>query len=668
MYLHNKLEIIKNGTTKVFYNKLLKKASVSIQNLENYFNFLSLGSGSSPTDENTAGLEALTASFPLSLTSYNIDRSFGDLYITKSVTVTNPNAFSFSEVGVSAYENSSDTINRFVLSEPMVYTPEEGLTINVTIYLEVGDGDDSSFGFMAGENYLIGLILGHNFNGETAHKFTACAGVNKAGSSEVLVYEKMPDAEFDVVVEPTVVDGSGAISFSSVLSTRCGAPETIVGMDGVPVFRYSNYNYPNSTTTAKTYTGTVDKGMSVKLSDRYVKSIDQVLDTTTNTIVIDTQAEPFGSDLGNINYSPFGEFDYSAETKRFVSHDGKAIAFLVDGRLDYYILEYGYLKKLDASVFDNENFEDLKIFYDIIISRYYNEAEDKHYTKYYYLKDGRFVEGSITIPWGSSESEVWRDLDLNICNAENSYIIGFITSTDTFMGYLVRDDVAGTMTGTLFYTIGKPLDIFRVTGGSRIEDAYGAGFCKDDETLGVYVLRSTGTTFFTKSGAKDLFNKYGCDVQAYNGFFYGVYNEKILSTSCRVLMFCDSLNYSSSLLHYTHTDKIYWSEDGRYLIAQDSDGVNFRYYTFAKTSVVFDNIISNDVLPVDSIADIVGLSNLTLVFRKNSEKTISFPVIENYVSVSPMTVGNKVQVSYTTLDLVGENGEINMQASCKIVV
>ncbi len=662
MYLHNKI-VVRNGRTNMtFHNKMLKNATVAIQDFSDYFNYISLGVGDGPTLDTTTGLESFTKSLKLELSEFNIDPSDGELFVTKSVVINEKEDFSFSEAGVSNSPDSSETINRIVLPEPIFYSPGDALSISVTIYLEL-QKDERSLAFMAGENNFVGLILGHNFNGKQSHQFTACFGHNKAPNDESTVYDKMPNEESSV----DIVKDVGIIKFKSVLPTPCGVAETIIGMDGVPVIRYSNYFHPDSSTTTKTLTANADAGMSVRLDDKYIKSVDEVLDKTTNSIVFDFVVEPFGVDLGTVNYSPFGEFDYTKDSVRFLSNDGNAIAFLVDGRLDYYILQYGVLRKMDTSAFVNENLVTLRLHNDIILARYYDESENRHYTKYFYLKNEKLLEGNVTFSFGTEvENKLWNSFCLNICNALNSYIFGFITDVDTYMGYLVRDDNAGTLTGTLYYTIGKPLDTFYVTSGSNLEDAYGAGYKESDDSLGCYVLRSTGQTFFTKSGAKYLLYKYGCEVIANRGYFYATYNDRVLASTCKLLMFCDSLNFSSNVSHYNYVDRAYWSSDGRYLISIENSGVSLKYYTFARAQSTFEKVISDQDVPVSSIDEIVGLSNLILIFRNDGIGVVSVPIIESSAMVSPMRAGDSIQLTYTTTDLVGSSGQIDMEAELRV--
>lgn len=667
MRIHNKLEIVKNGESFVYYNSLLSSVLNEIKDQNAYFNYLVVGSGSEPTTQDMVGLQSPSHTFILELDSYNINRDNGVIYVKKSATVNSSESFSFSEVGVSSALDEPKSINRFLLPTPVEYSAGDSLSVSVTIYLEVLDS--SNMAFVSGENILLGLLLGHNFSeSEKPHTFSMCKGINRAGNELSVDYDTMTATETSLAVEPALDDSGVTINLSGKFPAGSGIVETLVGMDGKPVLRVSNYQISESETSV-TETIKADSGKYLALSNPYVKSVEQILDTTSGAYVVNTEMKEYGMEYGSVNYSPFGAFDYSSDVERFLSPDGSAIAFLVDGRLDFYAVRYGAFKKLDATAFVSENLQKLKIFHDVIIARYYSESEDKHYSKYYYFADDVLVEGVISIPWENVEGELWTSFDFNICNALNSYIIGFVTANDTYMGYLVRDDEARTMTGTIYHTMGMVMDRFYVTSGSNIEDAYGVGYSKANDSSGSYIFKSSGITTRTNSAIKNLLYNFGCDVRAYNGFFYGTYNEKTLATNCRMLYFCDSFSKIGNLSHYAYTEKIKWSADGRYMIEQDADSIYLAYFTFTKTRTRFPGVFPIDEIPVSDVEDFEAVNNNLIIFRKNGKPTVSVAIVENYMDIYPVTAGNTAEVTYTTADLVGSNGSevsVNVEIKCNI--
>jgi hypothetical protein len=104
------------------------------------------------------------------------------------------------------------------------------------------------------------------------------------------------------------------------------------------------------------------------------------------------------------------------------------------------------------------------------------------------------------------------------------------------------------------------------------------------------------------------------------------------------------------------------------LISIENSGVSLKYYTFARAQSTFTKMISDQDVPVSTIDEIVGLSNLILIFKNDGSGVVSVPIIESSAMVSPMTAGDSIQVTYTTTNLVGSSGEINMEAEFRVDV
>lgn len=669
MKLHNKLEINHNGEQFVYYNTLLDSVLDEIASLNAYNNFIAIGDGSSDTTLDMTALENQIMVLPSEVESQNFNISKGVAYITKKVQIekSERDSFTISEVAIASDSDGSKIVNRFLISSPITWKTGDSLSASITIYLEV-DGEASNMNVLSGENPLIALMLGHSaVAGVEDHTFSISKGFSRTPTEDFITYDSLPSDEIGAIFTANRIDGGVEFNLSAVIPGGDVVKEVVVAFDSVPCIRVSNFDIASEVTTV-TETITADSNMTLSLSNPYVSEIVEVYNTTSDAVMLVDEEEYYGLEIGNYYEAPFGEYTYTVDTTRFVSHNGRAIAFLVDGRLDFYLVENGTLKKQDTSNFIAEGFQTLRMLDNMIIARYYDADSGVHSTIFYYLSDGKFEVGEISIPWDNVESELWTVFDLNECNSENTYIVCMVTSDNSYMGYLVFNKDEGLIYGTDYYALGKALDTMYVTSGSNMEDAYGAGYLASGDEVGAYIIRIDGYKVVSSTLTKDLF--YRCfesgTINAYNGYFFAGYNDNYYYTSKRLMFYCDSCGTSKTMAYNSNYTKIYPSIDGNYIMCLRTDNDNDLYYfTSDRKPTAFISKIP-EVFPADQTEDVVFLKDVIIIFRMSPLPTSSIPIVTNYTKVSPVQAGNVAEVTYNTVVLPGADGnDVNVSIALR---
>ncbi len=658
MKIHNKLEYEINGEKKVVYNTMLVGVLSEIQGFSPYFNYLCIGTSVAVNTPDTHKLLGFIDSFEMTLESYNIDPAKGNLYVTKSARVKSIEGVSISEVGVASTQTGSTLVNRFVLPSAIEVGAGEEIVLTVTINLEL-ETENSNMGFLCGDNPLIGIFLGHKFQEDNDFVFRAIKGDNRTGTFEPVQYKYKMSGGEELLCASALNTTSLTLNFGCDVTLESGPAfaETILTCGFVPVLRLSNYDL-ESETTLMTETVSPDHYMTIRLTKPYVKEIVELYDATSDALVINTDIVNYGLEIGSVNYSPFGEMDYQYDIERVYSLDGRAIAFLVDGRLDYYEAYYGSLIKKDCSAVDLEFMTDIRVCDDIMLVRSFNPNTGTNYTDYYYLSGEAFVKGEFSLPWGDIQNSHWDIFRFNRCNALNSYIVGIVNSDDTYMGYLVQSEDKTTLTGTIYYALGRVLTNFHVTSGSVLEDAYGLGYDANSGEKLAYIFKSTGYYTRSETALLNFVHNYGCDrVFANNGFFYSTYNEKKVVSNCRIMFYCDSFSKIGNVSISSAVNKTFWSIDGRYSIELASSYINIRHSNADISRTIFKSTFPTSEIPLTSIEDIEIVGNVMLIFRKNGLTTVAIPIIENYASVSPLRYGDSIEAKYNVVNLPGSGGE-----------
>ena len=670
MKLHNKLEINYNGEKFIYYNTLLDTVIDEISSFKAYNNFIAIGSGTTDTTADMETLENQIMVLPSEVESYNFDISKGIAYITKKVQIDKgvSSSFTISEVAVSSDELGSKIINRFLLPSPITWSEGDSLLASITIYLAMDTGS-SNMNVLSGENPLIALLLGYSNNAKAEeHSFSIAKGVSRTPTEAFISYESLPGEEIEATLQTKRIDGGVEFMLSAEIPGSDAVKEVVVAFDGVPCFRVSNFDVVNDVTTI-TETVTADSNMTLSLSNPYISEIVEVYNTTSDAVTLVGKEDYYGLELGNYNEAPFGSYEYKLDTTRFVSHNGRAIAFLVDGRLDFYIVQNGTFKKQDTTNFIIEGLQTLRMLDKMIIARYYDSNLDVHSTIFYYLKDGMFEVGQISIPWDNLEGERWTVFDLNECNSENTYIVCMVTSNNSYMGYLVFNEDEGRIYGTDYYALGKALDTMYVTSGSNMEDAYAAGYLSTGDETGAYIIRIDGYKVVTSTITKDLF--YRCfesgTINAYNGYFFAGYNDSYYYTYKRFFFYCDSCGTSKVMSYNANYTKIYPSVDGNYIMCLRADeGNEVYYFTSDRKPIAFISEFPSK-FPADQTDDVVFLKDVILLFRMSPLPTASIPIVTNYTKVSPVQAGHVAEVTYNTVVLPGADGSdvnVNIALRC----
>lgn len=420
--LHNKYEISVGNKTYVAFNTITNKIFEAIKNFTQYSSVFAIGSGANNSGYDNPYLDNVECLVETQLEELQCDPSKGVMYAKRyGVIPAGTTGFYLSEIGIT--DSVTNTTNPVVYSHAYIKDEngeiaqiykevDQELHVRVTLYLEISP--ETATYLTAGENLLVKAVLG-----ELDHipAVTVARGYNNAANN-VFVHRNMPRESEKFNAAMSLEESDGAVKFNFTADIKSGSTAEIVLMfDNSPVARVNTVG-----------AGVIeDIELELESQSNYILNLYNHISTIQS--VVDVDGAPitgyveknYAQDFGDFIANPFEE-TFNAECARWVSKDGKGIAFVSANSVYIYINNNYSLHK----VFNNIsaiNLQEIIMFEDFVFAIY----QDQPHFKVYKIEGSQTVE--ITTDMQVYE-QAFSDYDwqeVQIISADNiNFTIGVV--------------------------------------------------------------------------------------------------------------------------------------------------------------------------------------------------------------------------------------------------
>ena len=651
MRLHNKLEIVYNGESKVFYNNLVLNVYNSIKSLLAYNNCIAVGSGTASTESTDTTLGFTLGVFESEIEDYNFNPKNGNIFVSKSVNLNGKldSDVSISEVGI-AVDNSStpNIVNRFLLTDsdgvplPIEYKSGKDLIIIITLYLSFDEANSNVCLFDV-ESPFLARLLGIDIvedgvdAGFTASKCNICTPTEGVLAPFQILSDQVPATLTAEVVEDKlnlkiVADFSGEIVYGVAIRYA-----------GV-LCLYQNC-YDTATLVDAQLSATTDRNMTITLTEPRIACIESVYDVETGSspalMIVDF--DRYATRAGEFIERPFGDFEYNNCEQIFTCNNGKLVMFLQDGRLDGYKVNGVAFVKIDTSEIPVSNIKDVKMVDKSLFIRYYYPETNTYDLKYFIFDGTGYRLGTITLK--EPTDFAWIDWDVAQTNTKNGYGLIYVCDTCTRLLWLLDDLETKTATEHAKRVIDMVFVRVKALHGCNISEATFYGITESNGSYTTYYIDASSETAQPGKAVIQymlITRASGCTTPlSVPGFVMAVDNSKKYFTSVRLYMSSVPDNRNAN---YNQGENVYYanvSTTGKY-VARVSTGniLSLYYYEFDKTSIhPFEN--TYDLGEDGTIKNIIILNGIALLFFANSDKKVlALPLIEENFTAGPITVGH----------------------------
>jgi len=430
--LHNKYEITLNNKTYTAYNTLFKTVYEKIANLEQYTSHIAIGTGTSSKDFTDTKLSSYLMSFSTQTEEIQCDVSKSPLYIQKVVTIDSSNAqtFSFSEIGITNTSEFDPIIFNHVLltdtdGNVVSITRNSGdtLQIKVTIYLELTP--QSSALFTKGKNQLIKQMLGENLDIEDNSLYIA-RGENLA--ENVLLNRATPILNNAVKCSNKITyndDQSVTINFSADLGVG-ETEEVLIVYNNQACIRLNTqeFNTPQVQTVEQitpSAGNTIELGLLVKNVESCYKISD------TNILESDYFTAKYSNKITD-KVSNIFDLPFTASTPRFVSKDGKMIAFIYNDYTYIYKYDNHEFVKLNTTQVPSANLQKIIMMEDIVICILTEEP----YIQVYKVVENNVIRQTMKLTTYSASAYPYSFVDVDATIIDNKITLGLILNDQKY--------------------------------------------------------------------------------------------------------------------------------------------------------------------------------------------------------------------------------------------
>ncbi len=641
--LHNKFEITLRGQTIIAYNTLLKGVFTKISRLEQYTSHIAIGTGKEKLDENAKKLSTYAKTFAAQTEEYNFDPTKGTLFIKKLVDIDDgyQGTFSFSELGLCATDDFDPDIYDHVLltdkeGNVVTMTRREGdsLQIRVTIYLELTS--QTSALFIRGNNKFIGRLLGENSGGE--NKLYAVKGNNLYENENIdRVTPDMTDAVMCNMALKQLQDGY-EITFSAELGE--GATEEIVMVfNGEACLRYNALELNPPKDVTETLTSTKSQIIELGKNVKEVTSLKKSGAAVENFFLT-----KYCKNLSDRIENPFGQ-TYSASTKRYVSPDGKMIAF-IDSLVHLYKNENYTFKQLSATQIPASSIFDFFILDDVIVALYTTEP----YIRIFDIVEGSAVERSVKLTNYNLTVYPYDWIEADCVKANNTIILGVIINNETQTPLVIR------FTKGSGEEYNDRVERPRLTTAKHVFSVSKSAF--SEAFIGLLTNEINSKTQYLVEEFYESTSKYGKDGQIVFSLMSG--GTSFLAAG-RALIAEKSIfpylvvyyypNLTSGGDELPHGEKHYFSKDGNYMIIKNSDSdYSIRNFHEEGEATEFEKGFLS--VNFEEIKDFEFVFDMLLVFTSSKVYGLAMP--KEYARIDFVDSANTdYEVSQKKYDLIG---------------
>ena len=652
--LHNKFEITLNNKTYTLYNTLLDTIYEKISNLEQYTSHIAIGTGTSEKTTTDTKLGNYLMTFKATTDEIQSDVSKGTLFIKKVVTLdeTNTNTFSFSELGITNTNSFDPTIFDHVLlknqdGEVISITRNQGevMEIKVTIYLELSE--ESKKFFIQGENDLIKRFLGEELN-ELDNNLYIVRGEN------ILPDNALANITYDLTKafackkeNSTNSDGTININYNAELGEG-DTEEILLLFNNTVCLKLNTLEF--NTPTEQSVSSTCSNGNYIYV-DKNVQNVLSVFtgdetgsEHTSHTVV------KYGNSLSTKVTSLFDQ-NFDSSVPRYVSKDGKLIAFIFNSYVHLYKYSNYEFTKINTINISTSNLKKIVMFEDIVIIFRTSDP----YINIYKIENNIAVQKNVNLQMydASIYSYDWIDVDATLTK-NNIIKIGAIINDEnqTPIVITLTENTVGTFNDNFTRpTLETARKIYSVYKNNYCEPRI--GFISDTYNGGTYYfieefLESASQFAASSDTAFGLLNKTtGIKVSG-----RAVVSEKTNSPYLNVYYYP---NFDGIDTSFTSGIKHYFSQDGNYIIAKLSDET-YKIYNFHEINklIEFKNGFPSFV-DFSTISDFEFVGDYLLVFTTNLSEPLYFiPIKKTETRIDNLTDNtSSYKINYTKYNLLG---------------
>jgi len=654
--LHNKYEITIKDKTYVAYNTLLDTIYEKIFNLEQYTSHIAIGTGKESKTPTDTKLGNYLKTFETETSEIQSDITSGVLYIKKVVTIDEDDldTFTFSELGITNTSEFDPVIfNHVLLTDQdgdvvnITRNVGDAMEIRVTIFLELTPESDGLF--VKGENYLIQQILGENLNISDNNLYVV-RGENLSPNNYTI--RSTPDLTNAVVCNKKIIkneDGTFNICFSAELGEG-ETEEVLIVYNNKVCLRFNTLEVKPAINLTSTLTCVNnDKILEIDNNVKNISSVSYLQDTSTiehTTHTISKYGKKLTDKITNVFDQPF-----TSSTPRFVSKDGKLIAFIHDSYTHIYKYENYNFIKLNSTQVTSSDIMKIIMFEDTILVFMTEEP----YLKIFNIVDKNIIEKTVNLTMyeNSIYPFNWIDVDATL-TLNNKIKIGFIINDDK------KTPIVLTLTKNASEIYNDSITVPELTTAKKVYAIYKnpfseplVGFITDSYMDTTYYLieeflEDTKQFGFTSESAFALLNNtLGIQVSG-----RAILSQKDTYPYLAVYYYPDfstvDYDFSSGIKHYT-------SKDGNYMIAKYEDS-SYKIFNMHIVNQLteFENGFPN-YIDFSQVEDFEFVGDLLLVFvSSNEESVFASPIKNSYLRLDNMIDSTKeYTVNYNKYDLLG---------------
>lgn len=344
------------------HNTITNLGLKAISELSKYGEYLLVGTSQTIQLSNVSELLCFHSAYQTYISDYNFDSKKGDLYVVKTAEIKSNTSFNIGEMGLSYKDFSNHIINYITVknddNEPsfIPVLAEKPIYVSIKIIFQL---DEDYVFFTGGDNIFVkgmfGLVDINKDNlyflrgGNLQKNSVAVDCPLPLNSSE----GKLPlsiNINVDFNIEKPYVEFD-FMSSDINIQNKNEIYELIILYQEQPVARI-DFSTRNIKSIEKTYTSSILGEIDLEYK---VEQLQSVIRTEDNTIM-----ENISINKNFVNGFGFGvekafEENITVNTPRYISLDGKKIAFLIDDKLHVFENLDFTLKKLNTNAFIMRN-------------------------------------------------------------------------------------------------------------------------------------------------------------------------------------------------------------------------------------------------------------------------------------------------------------------------
>ena len=646
---HNKLSIRINQKVFTFYNKILKNIFIPLSNLNQYNQFLALGDGNNTNKHNeihqlTHHIKTLT----LQHQSMQSDITKGELYATYTFSVPSNELQTtyLTEIGLGSNEPNPTLYNYFNLITEN--TPNgldirisEELCFEVTIYLNIQENTDLIL--TAGNNPFIEYLLGNGL--QSIYTFP---GSNYNEDVRITREASNNHNLFPCNIEYKINGSEFELTFATTLNI--GEIDEIVFTSNNKAFARKNLKNFNPTIKIESSLSS-QSNYVIKLNED-IKSINSVINPTTNTIQTDYLVSKYANDFGDKVHTPFHNM-FKYDTSRFVSKDGNLLFFLSNEKVYAFKNQNHIITKLDTKEISDNYILNIISFDNFV----FVISKISPYITTYQIVNGYIIKIQNNIENFEKLDSLQTALQIDITQCKNSqFMIGVLTENKTALTlYLEYDSTDG-------FKIHSYLE-------NTKEFNYVIALYKTSFNDGQIIYLKAGETSASSRIVTHYSDKTETDVYSYFAYALthnasriyskgrAIISEKINSNNVTIYYYPQIQEYT--LQHFSDNQKTFLSHNLNYLVKSNSNNELsiFNLIGYDTPERFVTNI--SDLLDSESIQDIEFLNDSILFFTNNEEeRIIAFNLKLNKTQIENLAEANKPYlINYDKYNKLGSNQE-----------